>query len=230
MRRLFRSGALGGRRRAMLPYDVHAELVAGLFTPVPSLVLGWGASIAVGVLVALRGESACLVGLTVGLVATAVARLWLVLAYRRRPIGARTDQAAILRWERLWAAGAWAFAAVLGALCLATLLITTDTTAHLLVVGSTIGYTAGATAHNAPRPRIAIGQVVLTLGPVALGAVLHGGTVYQVFAVVTLLYLAAAAELALTLGRRSLRYRLAHREKAASPGRSPSRTCGSRRP
>ncbi|WP_170145863.1 putative bifunctional diguanylate cyclase/phosphodiesterase [Rhodoplanes elegans] len=205
--------ALG--RRATLPPDIHADLVAGLFTPVPSLVVGWGSSIAIGILIAARGESAWLVGLAVALVTVAAARLWLVLAYRREPIGARTDQAMVRRWERLWTAGAWAFAAMLGALCLATFLITTDTTAHLLIVGSTIGYTAGATAHNAPRPRIAIGQVVLTLGPIALGAILHGGVVYQVFAVVTLLYLAAAAELAVTLGRRSLRYRLAHREKAA---------------
>ncbi|MDC7785816.1 EAL domain-containing protein [Rhodoplanes sp. TEM] len=205
----------GGHGRKRLPADVHAELIAGLYTPLPSLMLGWGSSVLIGAVVSLRTGSAWLTAVSVTLALVAAARLWLVLAYRRAPIGPHSTVQTVRRWETLWVAGAWSFAALLGLLCLAASLAVDDPVVHLLADAATIGYTAGATARNAGRPPVAIVQIVLTLVPIALGALLHGGAAYQIFAVVTLLYLAAAVELAVTLGRRSLRHLLEQREKSA---------------
>ncbi|RAI45287.1 putative bifunctional diguanylate cyclase/phosphodiesterase [Rhodoplanes roseus] len=211
------SGAwrLARRGTAALPADVHAELVAALFTPVPSLVLGWSCTVLIAVVVSLRTDNLVLTAITTGLAAIAVARLVLVLSYRRHPIARGAEAATVRRWERLWALGACAFAGVLGLLCLAAFVEVDDPVTHLLVDAATIGYIAGATARNSVRPRVAIAQTVLTLLPIAAGALWRGGVAYQIFAVVTLLYTLAAVELAVTLGRRSLRHRLAHGEKAA---------------
>ncbi|NVO16563.1 MAG: EAL domain-containing protein [Rhodoplanes sp.] len=198
-----------------MPSDVLAELIDSLYAPIGSLVVGWSCSILIGVIVSARTGSAWLAAITAALALIAAARGLLVVSYRSRPVGPDTDLETLRRWEWRWLLGAWVFAGTLGGLCFVCFVQVDDPVAHLLVDATTIGYTAGATTRNAGRPRIAVGQIALTLAPISLGALLHGGSAYLALAVVTGLYFVAAAEIAVYLGNRSLRHLMANREKTA---------------
>ncbi|EJW12428.1 diguanylate cyclase/phosphodiesterase (GGDEF & EAL domains) with PAS/PAC sensor(s) [Rhodovulum sp. PH10] len=195
-----------------LPPDVLAELVDGLFGPNVSFVVGAICCLAIGTTIAVRTESAWPTAVTALLAVMVAGRGVLAIAYRRRDRAAAPATATVRRWERRYAIGAMTFGAALGALCVAVFLATDDTLCHLLANGVATGYTAGVTARNSARPRIAIAQLALVLLPIAVAAALLGGPLYWLLAGVTVLYFVATVEIVLFLGNRHRRLLLATRE------------------
>jgi diguanylate cyclase (GGDEF)-like protein len=208
------SSAAAAIGRPDLPDDVRAELVDGLYAPLGSLVIGAVAGIFVGIVVSLRTGDPWLAASTLALALVAAGRAALALAYRRRGTRAARDAAALRDWERRYAVGAWSYAACLGGLCFNGFWTSDDAATHLIVAAITTGYAAGVTARNAGLPRIAIGQLLLTIVPLALGAALHAEPVYLALAAITVLYLFATVEIALFLARNHLRLLLTTREKS----------------
>jgi hypothetical protein len=106
----------------------------------------------------------------------AAARLLITIAYREDKPALGGDAAALRRWERWYAFGASAYAACLGGLCFVAFAFTDDPISHLLLNANAVGYTAGATARNSSRPRIAVAQLSLILLPITIGSALHLGS------------------------------------------------------
>jgi diguanylate cyclase (GGDEF)-like protein len=208
------SSAAAASGRPDLPNDVRAELVDGLYAPLGSLVIGAVAGIFVGIVVSLQTGNPWLAASTLALALVAAGRATLALAYRRRGAGAARDAAALRDWERRYAAGAWSYAACLGGLCFNSFWVSDDAATHLIVAAITTGYAAGVTGRNAGLPRIGIGQLALTIVPLALGAALRAEPVYLALALITVLYLFATVEIALFLARNHLRLLLTTREKS----------------
>jgi diguanylate cyclase (GGDEF)-like protein len=115
-------------------------------------------------------------------------------------------------WERNYAIGALSNAACFGALCFLAFIRSDDAVSQLLIDATTVGYTAGVTARNSGRVKVAIGQLTLALMPLAIGAALKGGVAYYSLSLVTMLYLAAAVEISLFLSKKNLRLLLLNRE------------------
>jgi hypothetical protein len=134
----------------------------------------------------------------------AAARLLITIAYREDKPALGGDAAALRRWERWYAFGASAYAACLGGLCFVAFAFTDDPISHLLLNANAVGYTAGVTARNSSRPRIAVAQLSLILLPITIGSALHLGSAYIVLSAITFLYYLATVEIVQYLARHRL--------------------------
>jgi len=149
------------------------------------------------------------------MVLIALWRAALTILYRNRNAHAALTAKTLGFWELNYAICALTQAAAFGALCFITMVSTNDPIGQLLVDATTIGYTAGVTARNTGRLRVAIGQLTLALGPLTAGATLRGGLEYYSLALLTFLYFLAAVEIAGYLSRKNLRLLLLNHENKA---------------
>ena len=195
------------------PTDVFAALIDDLYAPLASFMIGAAASAAVCGVTAWRTGNAWLTVLAVSMVAIATARAAVTLDYRRHKPTIAGDAAALRRWERWYEIGASVYAACLGGACFVVFAFTDDPVSHLLLNATSVGYTAGVTARNSSRPRVAVAQLSLILLPIAIGSALRGDTAYAVLSAVTLLYYLATIEIVRFLARYRLRLLLTTREK-----------------
>ena len=195
------------------PTDVFAALIDDLYAPLASFMIGAAASAAVCGVTAWRTGNAWLTVLAVSMVAIATARAAVTLDYRTHKPTIAGDAAALRRWERWYAIGASVYAACLGGACFVVFAFTDDPVSHLLLNATSVGYTAGVTARNSSRPRIAVAQLSLILLPITIGSALRRDTAYAVLSVVTLLYYLATIEIVQFLARHRLRLLLTTREK-----------------
>ncbi|WP_375196917.1 putative bifunctional diguanylate cyclase/phosphodiesterase [Sphingobium sp.] len=104
-------------------------------------------------------------------------------------------------WGLAYELGAWGYAALLGILAFATLLLTQDTSIHTLSVCLVAAYSGGIAGRNAGRVHIAIGQTCFALLPTCLGLVMAGGLGYAVLATMLFLMIFAMAEITKTTHR-----------------------------
>lgn len=197
-----------------LPTEVLATLINDLYSVLVSFVIGATTAALVGGIAAWRTGSPWLTGLTVGTMVVAAARLLITIAYRKDKRALGGDAAAVRCWERWYAFGASAYAACLGGLCFVAFAFTDDPISHLLLNANAVGYTAGATARNSSRPRIAVAQLSLILLPITIGSALHGGSTYVVLSGITFLYYLATIEIAQYLAGNRVRLLLATRALA----------------
>ena len=197
-----------------LPTEVLAALVNDLYSVLWSFVSGATTAALVGGIAAWRTGSPWLTGLTIGTIVVAAIRSLITIAYRKDKRAIGGDAAAVRRWERWYAFGASAYAACLGGLCFVAFAFTDDPISHLLLNANAIGYTAGATARNSSRPRIAIAQLSLILLPITIGSAFHPGSAYTVLSLITFMYYLATLEIAQYLGRNRVRLLLATRALA----------------
>jgi diguanylate cyclase (GGDEF)-like protein/PAS domain S-box-containing protein len=197
-----------------LPTEVLATLINDLYSVLVSFVIGATTAALVGGIAAWRTGSPWLTGLTVGTMVVAAARLLITIAYRKDKRALGGDAAAVRCWERWYAFGASAYAACLGGLCFVAFAFTDDPISHLLLNANAVGYTAGATARNSSRPRIAVAQLSLILLSITIGSALHGGSTYVVLSGITFLYYLATIEIAQYLAGNRVRLLLATRALA----------------
>jgi diguanylate cyclase (GGDEF)-like protein len=192
---------------------IFAALIDDLYTPLVSFAIGAATATLVGGIAAWRTGNAWLTVFTIITVPVAAARVLITITYRKHRAAIGDDAAALRCWERWYAIGASAFAACLGGLCFVAFAFTDDPISHLLLNANSVGYTAGATARNSSRPRIAVAQLSLILLPITIGSALRLGSAYAVLSVITFLYYLAAIEIAQYLGGHRLRLLLTTREK-----------------
>ena len=196
-----------------LPTEVFAALIDDLYAPLGSFMIGAAAAALVGGMAAERTSSAWLLALTICATAVAAVRVVITLNYRKHKPAIGGDAAALRRWERWYAIGASVYAACLGGLCFIAFAFIDDPVSHLLLNATAVGYTAGATARNSSRPRIAVAQLSFILLPITIGSALHLGAAYAVLSAITFLYYLAAIEIAQYLAGHRLRLLLMTREK-----------------
>jgi diguanylate cyclase (GGDEF)-like protein len=197
----------------LLPSEIFVSLIDDLYAPGVSFAIGAVTAALAGGIAAWRTGSVVLAILTVCAAAVAAGRVVTILQYRRRKATIAGDQAALRRWERWYAAGAWAYGACIGGMCLVTFVFADDPVSQVLLTGMALGYTAGVTARNASRPRIALAQLSLILLPITIGSALHGGYGYATLSLITFLYYLAAIEIVQFLARHRLRLLTTSREK-----------------
>ena len=94
------------------------------------------------------------------------------------------------RWMRRFLVGAWAQALLWGLTSL-VLLITDDAFTQFAVIAVQAGVVAGAASRNNAVPRVALGQVVLTMLPLAVVSLAHPHPYFRLFALMVVLNIIA---------------------------------------
>src|SRR3546814_3606549 len=176
--------------------EVQANLVKSLYASPASLMIGAVAGGALGLVIAWHAKLTaitviailiCLVGLSRSISAVYFHRQ---LAHQHRvtqPI-----------WGLAYELGAWGYAALLGILAFATLMLSGDIKLHTLSVCLVAAYSGGIAGRNAGRIHIAVGQTCFALLPTCLGLVMSGGLGYRVLATMLFLMIFAMAEITKT--------------------------------
>lgn len=206
-------------RRAEHSLEVEAALVRTLYTPMSSLFVGGVAASAVAWLIYRRTADPLFATLALALLAVGTTRTVMALRFRRRSAEDRPTPEAVRHARHFYVAGAWAFTSVLGLLGFHTMMRSGSLEAPLIVCTFIAGYTAAITGRNAASLPCVIGQNLFSLLPVAAAALLRGGTAYTAMAVLLVLLLYSASEIALALNRTAVAALLRGEENAALAGR-----------
>jgi len=190
------------RRAGRLPDTVYAELVAMLFSMLTPVVMMGAALTLVGVLTALHWNDPLAGALTALAATLTAARAAVILAFRR--LGAPLASAReARRWERRYAAGGLAFAAVLGAFG-ARAIFLPDPLLHMVAASLIFGFGAGLVARVSIRPILCVASLMLAVLPIAaaMAMAMHAGgshnllgaPVYGIEAMVVLLFALTSLE------------------------------------
>jgi diguanylate cyclase len=154
------------RSSKRLPEEIFGELVDVIFTSLPPVAFIGAILTAVGFLLAARNNDAALWILTaLGAVVT-VARILLIIAYRRSAGGDKARNVGL--WERRYAIGAYSFSLLLGAFNLRAIAIG-DPMVDMLVTSVMFGYGAGIVARLSVRPKICVVSLLLAVAPTVMG-------------------------------------------------------------
>jgi diguanylate cyclase (GGDEF)-like protein len=190
--------ALAVRRAdAQLPQDVRAALVDSLYLPVAPLAVGALSGAIISAMVATRANDPWLFACCLAIWLVGLSRVASAFLYKRRRDA--TDFRRVRRWERIYTAAAWSFAALLGLLSILTVLNHTDGALHLVVATTSAGYAAGISGRNAGRPFIAIGQIMLAIVPLAIGLLVYGDVMHAAMGVVLLLFVYSMCDISLII-------------------------------
>ncbi len=125
----------------------------------------------------------------------AVARV--AMAYTLPHLDNRDSQ----RLETLYEAGAFAYSVMCGLVAALAVVNGVGAGVQVLLVGNAVAYGIAIAARNAGRPVIAIGQQVLTLGPLIVGCLMAGDAAYRFLAASLVLLLPAMASITLNTFR-----------------------------
>lgn len=161
----------GSRGRTPLPDAVYRDFVDMLFSmtlPVVAMGLIYAC---VGVLILWQWRDTTVAVMTVAALAVTLFR-WINLSayWRRDP--ATMDLAAVRRWERRYAVGNYAFAALLGALNVRMLMFHLPMV-HLIGVSLVFVFGAGIVSRIAIRPVICVTSLLLSAVPTAIALAAH---------------------------------------------------------
>jgi diguanylate cyclase (GGDEF)-like protein len=118
---------------------------------------------------------------------SAIAVLRMVMAYLLPRIQS-VDKRAL---EVLFEIGAFAYAFVCGLIAAQTVYLNQPSSVQTLTVANAIGYGVAMASRNAGRPTIAIGQLVLSTGPVIIVCAISSDLAYKILGLTTALLLPA---------------------------------------
>jgi diguanylate cyclase (GGDEF)-like protein len=214
---MFRKLLTVGRLDAELPREVRAALIASLFAPFGSLIVGAVSGAVIGVMVSQRADDPWLTACAFAICLVAIGRIVSAYAYRRY---ARPDEPGFeTRWERIYEIGAWSYSGLLGVLCCLAILRTDDLGVHLVVATTTAGYAAGITGRNAGRPLIAISQLLLAAGPLSLALLIYGDALHFGLGIVIFLFMYGMTDITLSIRDIVVQALVTTRDKAALAAR-----------
>ena len=166
------SKAFSSRR---MPDAVYCELVEALFS-MRLPIAGMGLLVSVtGAMMFMEHGSNTIGFVTVAAALVTLARLILLTAYRRKAHEIVLNVERVRQWERRYAMGSYAFAALLGALS-ATVLATHTPLNHLVAVSLIFTFGAGIVSRIARRPRICVISLLLATVPTITALALHAQT------------------------------------------------------
>ena len=183
-----------GKTDRALAEEVRRSLVETLFTSPTSLGAGAVAGAAVSAGIAHETEDPWLHMLAVAIACTGAFRVAHAVFFHPSQ---HKGEAQSTRSEIIYEVGAWAFAALLGLLTLATLVRTDDALLHLMAAATTSGYAAGISGRNAGRPVIAIGQLALASGPISIGLFLSDDPLRWVLGMVNCAFMIGMVDITL---------------------------------
>jgi diguanylate cyclase (GGDEF)-like protein len=188
-----------------LPPEIYASLVDSLYAPFGSFTVGAVVPPLIGGIAAWRTGSAWLMALSAAAAVIAALRVFGMFQYRARKPSIGIDVAEIRRWELAYEISAALYSTCIGAMCFVVFFFSEDAASQLMVNAVAFAYTAGATARNLARPRIATSQLSLILLPVAAACLLRNDSAYAILSVITVLYYFAALEILKFLSANRLR-------------------------
>jgi len=169
-----RTGILGivrSRGADQLPAVVYHELVDMLFSMTLPIVGLGVAYVAVASLIALQwGWIAG--GFAIAGALVTVGRVLVIMGYRRAN---PQEMEALCLWERRYAVGNYAFAALLGGLN-AWVLTMHNPLLHLITVSMVFAFGAGVVARISVRPKICVVSLLLATVPTILALAIHNVT------------------------------------------------------
>ena len=197
---LFGTNALDDRVREIL--------VGTLYAQPSSLAIAALTGIFVSVVAALEARHPMITKLAVVVSLIAAARI--IMAYFLPRIFRRDSR----KLETLYEVGAFSYALFIGLIAAMTVHLQVAPAVQLLMVCNAVGYAVAIAARNAGRPSIAIGQLVLALGPVGFVLARGGSPAMQALAVSILALLPAMTLIALKVSR-TLRDSIAAAETSA---------------
>jgi diguanylate cyclase (GGDEF)-like protein len=169
-----RTGILGTMRLRgpdQLPAVVYHELVDMLFSMILPIVGLGVAFVAVAALIALQWGWIAAAFAIAGAIVT-IARVLVILGYRK---AAPKGIEALRVWERRYAVGNYAFAALLGALN-GWVLTMHNPLLHLITVSMVFAFGAGVVARISVRPKICVVSLLLATVPTIAGLAIHSLT------------------------------------------------------
>ena len=178
--------------------DVQDSLVKSLYASPASLMIGAVAGGALGMVVAAHAHRPAITTIAVLIFLVGALRSISAVYFQRE----LAQQATVKRiWGAAYELGAWSYAALLGLLAFATLVLTQQASLHILSVCLVAAYAGGIAGRNAGRVKIAIGQTCLALLPTCTGLIIAGGIGYWVLALMLFLMIFAMAEITTTTHR-----------------------------
>jgi len=176
-----------------LQKDVHRALVGLLYTSLSSLVMGAFVGIMMSGCIAYYSGNWVLVGCTIIIGIVSALRIVSFVIFRRTSATTNSVQF----WEHLYEAGAWLFALMLGIDAFLTLLLSSNMALAMVGAALTAGYSTGIAGRNAGRPKIALGQVMLSAFPPALGFFILGDVISLVMSLCYLALIVASVNITL---------------------------------
>jgi diguanylate cyclase (GGDEF)-like protein len=201
-----------------LPEDVLGELVDMMFTAVSPVIVMSIATVGTAILLAILTKKPVFLLLASACFAISVARVGIMLAYRKRRAGPPLTLEEIRKWESRYASSSYSFALMLGFINFRALL-TGEAQAHMLVVGLTFGYGAGLATRTAVRPLICTISLLLAVIPTLLGLMakaddfgLNGAAIYLSQALLLAAFAVAGLGTVAYLYRTTLQHLLTKRD------------------
>ncbi|WP_460987822.1 putative bifunctional diguanylate cyclase/phosphodiesterase [Sphingobium sp. TomTYG75] len=179
--------------------EVQDSLVQSLYASPKSLMIGALAGGALSFVVAYHAGRAEITTIAALIFLVAVSRSISAVYFLRQLADHQGPTQQI--WGLAYELGAWGYAALLGLLAFATLVLTGDASLHILSVTLVAAYSGGIAGRNAGRIHIAIGQTCFALLPTSLGLCIAGGLGYWVLATMLFLMIFAMAEITRTTHR-----------------------------
>jgi diguanylate cyclase (GGDEF)-like protein len=158
------------RQPAALPEPVYRELIDTLFGMLVPVAAMGAFFVAVGALLALYWGDRVIGALTIAAAGVTLARLLTIAAYRRQR-GA-IDVERLRQWERRYALGNYAFAALLGALNVHALTLH-GPLMHLITISLVFGFGAGIVARISARPVICVVSLLIATVPTVTALAIH---------------------------------------------------------
>ena len=179
--------------------EVQANLVKSLYASPASLMIGAVAGGALGLVIAWHAQLTAITVIAILICLVGLSRS-ISAVYFQRQLAHQTGVTQPI-WGLAYELGAWCYAALLGILTFATLLMSPDATLHVLAVCLVASYSGGISGRNAGRIHVAVGQTCLSLLPTSLGLVLAGGIGYKVLGILCFLMIFAMADITKTTHR-----------------------------
>lgn len=214
------------RRTSLIPLfgrehsgQIQAALVGTLYSALASLFIGAVAGSAGSWLIYVQSGNPVFAVLACALLFVGTARVLLAAHFRLKPPADWPRPDAVQRAGIRYMVGAWLFALLLGALGFCTILFTPDVGGHLVVSCFIASYTALITGRSSASLPTVVGQSLLCMVPLGAAAALHGGVYHWTIAILVLLLLYSAAEVARVLNRTAIGALLNGEENAALAAR-----------
>ena len=175
-----------GKTDRTIAEEVRGSLVETLFTSSTSLGVGAVVGASVSAAIALSSADPLLSFTAVAIALTGAARMGHAVFFHRLR---REEDAHGTRSEVFYEVGAWTFSLLIGLVTLLTLARSDNPLLHVMTATLAVGYSAGIAGRNAGRPVIAIGQLMLTALPLAVGLAVRGEPLLWLLSAIVILFM-----------------------------------------
>jgi diguanylate cyclase (GGDEF)-like protein len=169
---------------------VRSALLDALYASKLSLIIGLFIGTSMVTIVAYDCPSPWLIGCAILLSLTGLGR---VVTFGMFQPGSGVHN----KWDVLYHAGAWIYAALIGQFTFLTILISDNASFHMLTAVTSTGYAAGAASRNTGRPEIAIGLLLLCSLPLSVALLVEPTILNILLSVTNLMFILVVIDITL---------------------------------